>query len=150
MPKFLDAPQWYNSNGILTNQAALSVGIVQVNYKNSSETTEVEAYFPLYQPQSELTGFANPLSFYSVLAIVAQQSLYSLCTGHLRINTTNRADISHVVFTASGDVIFRASDPTLGLGDVLGELSVGFSVTRDTRYYTATYLQGPGGAAYLN
>lgn len=150
MPKFLDAPQWYDSNGVLTNQAALSVGIVQVIYKNSSETTEVKAYFPLYQPQSEITSFANPLAYYSVLAIVAQQDLYSLCTGQLRINTTKRADISYVIFTPSGDVIFRANNPTLGLGNKLGELSVNFSVTGATKDYTATYLRGFGGGAYLN
>ena len=150
MPKFLDAPQWYNSSGTLTNAADLSVGIVQVNYKNSSETTEVRAYFPMYLPQSEISQFTTPLHYYALMATLAQQGLYSLCSGQLRTNSTERADISYVVFTTSGNVIFRANDPTLGLGNSLAESSVSFSVTGATNYYTATYLRGLGGGAYLN
>lgn len=150
MPKFLDAPQWYGSNGTLTSTADLSVGIVQVNYKNSDETIEVKAYFPMYWPQSTISQFATPLHYYSFIATLEQQTLYSLCTGQLRINTTKRADISYMIFTTIGEVIFRANNPTLGLGDSLEELSVSFSVTGATKYYTATYFQGPGGGALLN
>lgn len=146
MPKFLDAPQWYNSNGVLTNQATLFVGVVQVAYKNSNETIEVKAYFPSYSAPSEISRFTTPLHYYSLLATIAQQDLYSLCTGQLRINTTKRADISYMVFTTSGSVIFKANNPTLGLGDSLTELSVSLGVSEATSYY----FQGPGGGAYLD
>lgn len=146
MPKFLDAPQWYNSNGVLTNQASIFVGIVQVEYKDSSETTEVKAYFPSYSAPSEISRFTSPLHYYSLMATLAQQDLYSLCTGQLRINTTKRADISYVVFTTTGHVIFKANNPTLGLGDALTELSVSLGISDTTSYY----FQGPGGGAYLN
>lgn len=149
MPKFLDVPQWYGSDGLLTSTADLSVGIIQVWYKNSSETIEVKAYIPIYWPQSEMAQFETPLHYYSLLAILAHQDLYSLCTGQLRINTTKRADISYMIFAPSGNVIFRANDPTLGIGNTLSELSASFSVTGATKDYTATYLQGPGGAAFL-
>lgn len=90
MPKFLDVPQWYNSNGTLTSGVSSYSYLITVHYQDGSETNEVTAYFPI-SLQGIMTPFSPPFSYFFVIAMLSQETQNVPCWGIMRKGASSSA-----------------------------------------------------------
>lgn len=144
MPKFLDTPSWYGSDGKLTSDASIASGVIRVMYINTSNGEQAFVYIPTFYPEDSLTGYSNYLGYFIAKAASDKKPCYSCCTGELKNKSGKMGSAVLVTFAVNGYVTLGAN-----VSGTVEEFTITFNPSTVSGTFNTTYLSGLNGLATL-